>query len=305
MDMDSAFRVFVRVAETESFSLAAKQLGLGQSAVSKQISTLEDQLGARLLHRTTRSITLTDEGREFLGHARHAVAATDFALERVQRVKGKASGLLRLSCQTGLGRMEVVPRLPEILENFPDLDIDLSLHDSWPNLVEQGIDLRIHIGDVEDETVIAQLIGHKPIWLFAAQSYVDKYGTPKTPEDLADHQIIRFNGTGNRRRWEFSKDGKHQSFDLKPRISINNLDALCEAVGAGVGISSGPVWWFDNSIDKCAVVRLLPEYDMGTVPLYVAYPSRRFVPQKVRIFIDYLKEEYRKYEEVHRTCNAR
>lgn len=122
---------------------------------------------------------------------------------------------------------------------------------------------------------------------------------------MADHQIIRFNGTGNRRRWEFSKDAKHQSFDLKPRISINNLDALCEAVGAGVGISSGPVWWFDNSIDKCAVVRLLPEYDMGTVPLYVAYPSRRFVPQKVRIFIDYLKEEYRKYEEVHRTCNAR
>jgi DNA-binding transcriptional LysR family regulator len=304
MDMDSAFRVFVRVAETESFSLAAKQLGLGQPAVSKQISTLEEQLGARLLHRTTRSITLTDEGREFLGHARHAVAATDFALERVQRVKGKASGLLRLSCQTGLGRMEVVPRLPEILSNFPDLDIDLMLHDSWPNLVEQGIDLRIHVGEVEDETVIAQLIGHKPVWLFASRSYVDAHGVPKTPEDLINHQIIRFNGAHNKRRWEFSKDGKNQSLDLKPRISINNLDALCEAVSAGVGISSGPVWWFDNTANQGALVRLLPDYDMGVVPLYAAYPSRRFVPQKVRIFIDYLKDEYRKYEEQHRGCDV-
>jgi DNA-binding transcriptional LysR family regulator len=304
MDMDSAFRVFVRVAETESFSLAAKQLGLGQPAVSKQISTLEDQLGARLLHRTTRSITLTDEGREFLGHARHAVAATDFALERVQRVKGKASGLMRLSCQTGFGRMAVVPRLTAILENFPDLDIELSLQDTWPNLVEQGIDLRIHVGEVEDETVIAQLIGHKPVWLFAAQSYVEKYGTPETPDDLANHQVIRFAGASSKKRWEFSMDGKIQSLDLKPRISINNLDALCEAVGAGVGISSGPVWWFENFPNQSALVRLLPDYDMGVVPLYAAYPSRRFVPQKVRIFIEYLKEEFRKYELEHQICDT-
>ncbi|MGL4490670.1 MAG: LysR family transcriptional regulator, partial [Rhizobiaceae bacterium] len=166
--MDTAFRVFVRVAETENFSLAAKQLGMGQPAVSKHVSTLEEQLGARLLHRTTRSITLTDEGREFLTHARRAVAATDFAIERVQKVKGKASGLLRLSCQTGLARLQVVPRLTEILENFPDLDIDLTLQDSWPNLVEHGIDLRLHVGEIEDETVITQLIGHSPIGLYAS-----------------------------------------------------------------------------------------------------------------------------------------
>ena len=303
MDMDSAFRVFVRVAETESFSLTAKQLGMGQPAVSKQLSALEEHLGARLLHRSTRSITLTDEGRELLGHARHAVAATDFALERVKRVKGKASGLLRLSCQTGFGRMAVVPRLTAILDGFPDLNIELLLQDTWPNLVEQGIDLRIHVGEVEDETVIAQLIGHKPVWLFASRAYVEKYGAPKAPDDLAAHQIIRFSGRNGKRRLEFSKDGKSQSLDLKPRISINNLDALCEAVSAGVGISSGPVWWFENSPGQNALVRLLPDYDMGEVPLYAVYPSRRFVPQKVRIFIDYLKEEHRKYELEHQICD--
>ena len=303
MDMDSAFRVFVRVAETESFSLTAKQLGMGQPAVSKQLSALEEHLGARLLHRSTRSITLTDEGRELLGHARHAVAATDFALERVKRVKGKASGLLRLSCQTGFGRMAVVPRLTAILDGFPDLNIELLLQDTWPNLVEQGIDLRIHVGEVEDETVVAQLIGHKPVWLFASRAYVEKYGAPKAPDDLAAHQIIRFSGGNGKRRLEFSKDGKSQSLDLKPRISINNLDALCEAVSAGVGISSGPVWWFENSPGQSALVRLLPDYDMGEVPLYAVYPSRRFVPQKVRIFIDYLKEEHRKYELEHQICD--
>ena len=101
-----------------------------------------------------------DRGTELLRNARHAVAATDFALERVQKVKGKASGLLRLSCQTGFARLQVVPRLAEILRTFPDLDVELTLQDSWPNLVERGIDLRIHIGEIEDETVIAQLIGH-------------------------------------------------------------------------------------------------------------------------------------------------
>ena len=298
MDMDSAFRVFVRVAETESFSLAAKQLGMGQPAVSKQLSALEDHLGARLLHRSTRSITLTDEGRELLGHARHAVAATDFALERVKRVKGKASGLMRLSCQTGFGRMAVVPRLTAILENFPDLNIELLLQDTWPNLVEQGIDLRIHAGEVEDEAVIAQLIGHKPVWLFAARSYVEKHGEPKTPDDLAAHQLICFSGAHGKNRWTFTKGGRSQSLDIKPRVRINNLDALCEAVCAGAGISSGPVWWFENVPDR-PLIRLLPDYEMGQVPLYAAYPSRRFVPQKVRIFIDYLKEEHRKYELEH------
>jgi DNA-binding transcriptional LysR family regulator len=302
MDMDAAFRVFVRVAETESFSLAAKQMGMGQPAVSKHVSTLEDHLGARLLHRTTRSITLTDEGREFLGHARRAVAATDFALERVQKVKGKASGLLRLSCQTGLARLEVVPRLTEILENFPDLDIDLMLQDSWPNLVEHGIDLRIHVGEIEDDTVITQLIGHSPIGLYASDSYVQKHGRPGRPSDLERHQIIHFTGFNKQRQWQFIKDGKSESIEFKGRLGINNLDALRESVMCGVGVTTGPEWMFKHDITTRAVTQLLPDYDMGKVALYAAYPSRRFVPQKVRVFIDYLRKEYRMYEAQHIDC---
>ncbi len=302
MDLDSTFRVFVRVAETESFSLAAKQMGMGQPAVSKHVSTLEDHLGARLLHRTTRSITLTDEGREFLTHARRAVAATDFALERVQKVKGKASGLLRLSCQTGFARLEVVPRLNDILENFPDLEVDLTLQDSWPNLVEQGIDLRIHVGEITDETVIMQLIGHSPIRLYAAHSYVQKHGLPQSPADLESHRIIHFTGFNKQRSWQFAKDGKHQTVEPKSRLGIDNLDALREAVLCGVGITTGPEWMFKDEMGNYSVVPLLPEYDMGKVALYAAYPSRRFVLLKVRVFIDYLRAEYRKYEAGHTDC---
>ena len=242
MDVDAAFRVFLKVADTESFSSAAKQLGMGQPAVSKQVSALEDHLGARLLHRTTRSITLTDEGREFLGHARHAIAATDYALERVQRVKANPSGLLRLSCQTGFARMQVVPRLGKILELYPDIDIDLVLQDSWPNLVEQGIDLRIHIGEIEDETVITQLIGYSPIQLFGTTAYVEKFGMPKTPQDLVNHQIIHFTGYNRQRKWIFTKDGKQEALDIKSRVGIDNLDALREAVINSVGITTGPQW---------------------------------------------------------------
>ena len=300
MDMDAAFRVFLRVAETESFSGAAKQLGLGQPAVSKQISALEDQLGARLLHRTTRSITLTDEGREFLSHARHAVAATDYALERVQRVKAKASGTLRLSCQSGFARLKVVPRLPTILDLFPDLDIDLVLEDSWPNLVEQGIDLRIHIGEVEDESVIAQLIGHSPIRIYAAKSYLEKAGTPHSPAELADHRILRFTGHDRQRRWTFMKDGKTETLDLHGRVGIDSLDVLREAVWHGVGITSGPEWMFaDGERELEDVVPVLADYDMGEVAMYACYASRHFVPQKVRIIIDFLKEEYRRFKAEH------
>ena len=302
--MDAAFRVFLRVAETESFSTAAKQLGLGQPAVSKQISALEEQLGARLLHRTTRSITLTDEGREFLGHARHAIAATDYALERVQRVKAKASGTLRLSCQSGFARLKLVPRLPAILDLFPDLDIDLVLEDSWPNLVEQGVDLRIHIGEVEDESVIAQLIGHSPIRLFASQAYLDKAGEPKTPADLAGHRILRFTGHERQKRWNFIRDGKTETLDLHGRVGIDSFDVLREAVLQGVGITSAPEWMLaDTGGKRDGIVPLLKDYDMGKVAMYACYASRHFVPQKVRIIIDYLKEEYRRYKVEHdATC---
>ena len=305
MDVDVAFRVFLKVADTESFSSAAKQLGMGQPAVSKQVSALENHLGARLLHRTTRSITLTDEGREFLDHARHAIAATDYALERVQRVKASPGGLLRLSCQTGFARMQVVPRLGQILERYPDIDIDLLLQDSWPNLVEQGIDLRIHIGEIEDETVITQLIGYSPIQLFGTTAYVEKHGMPKSPQDLANHQILRFTGFDRQRKWIFIKDGKQEALDIKGRVGIDNLDALREAVINGVGITTGPQWMFKHELpDSRDIIPLLTDYDMGKVALYAAYPSRRFVPLKVRLFIDYIRAEYRAFEAAHAECDA-
>lgn len=302
MDVDAAFRVFLKVADTESFSTAAKQLGMGQPAVSKQVSALEDHLGARLLHRTTRSITLTDEGREFVGHARHAIAATDYALERVAHVKAKPTGLLRLSCQSGFARMQVVPRLGQILQLYPDIDIDLVLQDSWPNLVEQGIDLRIHIGDIEDETVITQLIGHSRIQLYGTPDYIAQHGMPKTPQDLANYQIINFTGYNRQRKWLFIKDGKQELLDIKGRVGIDNLDALREAIIHSVGITTGPQWMFKEELLDGRIVPLLSEYDMGSISLYAAYPSRRFVPLKVRMFIDYVRTEYRAMEAIYQTC---
>lgn len=295
MDIDSAFRIFIKVADTESFSTAAKQLGMGQPAVSKQVSALEDHLGSRLLHRSTRSITLTDEGRELLDHARHAVAAIDHAVDQLQGAKASPKGLLRLSSQTAFARMRLVPHLAQVMATFPELELDIVTQDTWPNLVEQGIDLRIHIGEIEDDTVIAQLIGHSPIMLFASRAYVDAHGKPETPEDLARHLLIQSTGYDAKRKWSFTKDGKTIVIDVKSRVGIDNLGTLREAVLAGVGICSTPQYMYSH--ENMDVVQLLQDYDMGKVAMYVAYPSRRFVPLKVRMFIDYIKAAYRQYEE--------
>jgi DNA-binding transcriptional LysR family regulator len=250
--------------------------------------------------RYRRSKTIWARGFCTAPHARHAIAATDHALDRVNRVKSKASGTLRLSCQSGFARLKVVPRIPVILDMFPDLDIDLVLEDSWPNLVEQAIDLRIHIGEVEDDTVIAQLIGHSPIRLFASNTYLQKNGTPLAPADLANHRVLRFTGHDRQRRWTFAKDGRTETVDLRGRVGVNSLDVLREAVICGVGITSGPEWMFhDTAGGHPDVVPLLPGYDMGQVAMHAAYASRHFVPQKVRIIIDFLKDEYRKMKAQH------
>ncbi|MGL4488516.1 MAG: substrate binding domain-containing protein, partial [Rhizobiaceae bacterium] len=132
--------------------------------------------------------------------------------------------------------------------------------------------------------------------------YIQKHGLPQTPADLEAHQIVHFTGYNKQRHWSFLKNGKHDSIELKARIGVDNLDALREAIICGVGITTGPEWMFKHDMQGHRITQLLSDYDMGKVALYAAYPSRRFVPQKVRVFIEYLRSEYRKYEAEHEEC---
>lgn len=293
MDVDIATRVFLRVAETESFSTAAKQLGLGQPAVSKHVSALEEHLGSRLLNRTTRSLTLTDDGKTFAENARHAIELMDHAMDSVRETKGRITGLLRMATVAAFARLHVVPLLGKFMQMHPELDVELVLHDGVPNLVEEGIDLHIHFGPVEEQGLVARKIGEAPFLLFASKAYLDRKGRPKTPTDLAKHDFVCFTGREMVRRWTFMRDGQSETIDINCRMKINNSDAIREAAISGLGIVIAPAWLFSDYHHGGPMEVVLPDYESKALPMFAVYPSRRFVPPKVRAAIDFLDEQYR------------
>ncbi len=295
MDIDTATRVFLRVAETESFSATAKQMGLGQPAVSKMISSLEDHLGSRLLQRTTRSLTLTEEGRTFAENARHAVEMMDHALDSVRETRGRITGLLRMATVSAFARLHVVPQLGAFMAQNPDLDIELVLHDEVPNLVEEGIDLHIHFGPVEEQGMVAKKIGDMPFGVYGAKSYLDRKGRPQTIADLANHDFIGFTARDMQRRWPFEKNGVIETLDINCRFKTNNCDTVREAALNGLGLVIAPDWLFFDCRHGGSMELLLNGYKTKNLPMYAVYPSRRYVPPKVRAAIDFLEEQYRKH----------
>ncbi len=295
MDIDTATRVFLRVAETESFSATAKQMGLGQPAVSKMISSLEDHLGSRLLQRTTRSLTLTEEGRTFAENARHAVEMMDHALDSVRETRGRITGTLRLATVPAFARLHMIPKTAEFLQVHPELKVELVLSDGIPNLVEEGIDLHIHFGPITEKGLIARRIGDAPFLLFGVKSYLDRRGRPQTPEDLAAHDFIGFTGRGNDRNWQLTHQGKEHTVAIHSRVKINNSDAIREAVIAGLGLAFAPAWLFADYRTGGDIEMLMSAYKSKSLDMYAVYPARRYVPPKVRAAIDFLEQSYKSH----------
>jgi DNA-binding transcriptional LysR family regulator len=293
VDIIAAFKTFVRVAETESFSSAARDLGVGQPAVSKQISALEEYLGTRLFQRTTRTLVLTDEGQEFLSHAQAAIEAVDEATDRMRRRKGKVSGTLRMTTTASFARLHVVPRLSLFKAQYPDLKIDLVLQDQATNLVEQGIDLGIRFGEPREMNVIAKRMGNIRMIAVASKAYLDKHGRPETPQDLAKHECIVFSGTRNVDNMPFIVDGRQIDIKVNWNMRMDNSDALREAALCDLGIVMAPSWLFSDLWRLDTMETVLDNLEKPTFPMYAIYPSRRFTPGKVRAMIDFLEYEIR------------
>jgi DNA-binding transcriptional LysR family regulator len=293
MDVISAFKVFVRVAETESFSAAAREINVGQPAVSKQISALEDYLGTRLFQRSTRSLALTDEGMELLSHARTAIEAVDEALERMKGREGKVSGVLRMTTTASFGRMHIVPRLGLLGLQYPDLKIDLMLQDHNANLVEQGLDLAIRFGEPSEPNLIAKRMGMIRMVVVASKTYLDQYGRPQKPEDLADHDCIVFGGRQDGDEWTFLDGNEPLKVKVNWRLRLDNSDGIRQAALSDLGIVMVPSWLFPDLWELENMETLLDGYDRESFPMYAVYPSRRFMPAKVRAMIDFLDYEIR------------
>ncbi|WP_421852317.1 LysR substrate-binding domain-containing protein [Oricola sp.] len=293
MDIISAFKTFVRVAETESFSAAARELNVGQPAVSKQISSLEEHLGVRLFRRSTRSLTLTDAGRDLLVHARVAIEAVEEATDRLMGREGRVAGLLRMTTTIAFGRMHIVPRLGLLKAQYPDLKIDLVLQDHGVNLIEQGLDLAIRFGEQYEPNLIARRMGMIRTIVVASKAYLDANGRPESPYDLDRHETIAFGGRPGGDEWPFVDGGTPLSVKISWRFRIGNSDAIREAALAGLGIAMVPSWVFPDLWELDGMETLFDGWMPPPVPVYAVYPSRRFVPEKVRAMIEFLEHEIR------------
>jgi DNA-binding transcriptional LysR family regulator len=292
MDILAAFQVFVRVSESGSFSAVAREMGLSQPAISRQIAALEDHFGERLLHRTTRSLTLTDDGRDLLLHATRVLDTLQEAETAVGRRRGTVAGMVRLSVPVIFGRLYLTPRVGRLLDAHPALELDILFNDGLADLVAEGIDLAVRAGVIADSSLITRRLGVVGRGAMASTQYLQRKGTPLTPTDLEKHDCLIFTQGSSPTHWTFEgKDGK-VSIPIRGRFRSDNGEGVREAVINGYGIGMLPAWYFRDEIKDGKVKLLLPEWQVPGVPVHLIYPSRRHLSPRVRAVMDFLISEF-------------
>jgi DNA-binding transcriptional LysR family regulator len=292
MDLLAAFQVFVRVSESGSFSAVAREMGLSQPAISRQIAALEDHFGERLLHRTTRSLTLTDDGRDLLVHATRVLDSLQEAETAVGRRRGTVAGMVRLSAPVIFGRLYLTPRIGQLLEAHPALELDLLLNDGAADLVAEGIDLAVRAGMVADSSLITRGMGMVARHAMASSEYLARRGTPLVPADLENHDCLMFTQGASPTHWTFDGPGGKISIPIRGRFRSDSGEGVREAVVSGYGIGMLPAWYFRDEIQNGKVKILLPDWQVPGVPVHLIYPSRRHLSPRVRVVMDFLVREF-------------
>jgi DNA-binding transcriptional LysR family regulator len=294
MDLLLHFRTFVRVAELGGFSAAARSLNASQPAISRQIADLEARIGARLLHRSPTGVSLTEEGRSFLGAARAALDAADGALAAIGAQRGAVEGTVRLGCSIAFGRLQIIPRLGPLLARHPGLSIELAMSDSFADLVQEGIDVALRIGMVTEPDLVVRRIGTTRRTIVGTPEYLARAGTPTHPDDLAGHECIRFMGLATREGWPLQgPDGASFVLPVHGRIRANTSEAVREAVLHGLGLGLCPLWMFCRELREGRVVAVMQEWTPTPLPIHAVFSSRRQVPARVRAVVDHLAGEFR------------
>lgn len=282
--------VFARVIATGSMSLAARSLGLSPAVISKRIKRLEDQLGTRLLQRTTRQISLTEAGQGFHERVLTVLAGLEEAEAFAAGRSSEVRGTLKISAPTSFGRMHIAPHLKRFMNTHPDLAIHLVLSDEFTDIVAGGFDLAIRIAELTDSSLVARRLAPVRRILCAAPDYIAEHGTPETIEDLRHHRCLPAH---NHDAWRL--EGPEGVLSIRPEgmLITNSSEVIREAVIAGLGIALRSTWDIGPELKAGRLVQVLPAYEGShNVTLSAVYPSRQFLPAKVRLFIDYLAELY-------------
>jgi DNA-binding transcriptional LysR family regulator len=290
MDRIDAMQAFVAVADLEGFAPAARKLGLSPSGVTRLIAALEERLGARLLQRTTRSVTLTDVGARYLERARRILGDVEEAEGSVQDERARPSGRLVVSAPVGFGRLHVAPVMSAYLKRYPDVSGDLRLSDRMINLVEDGVDLAVRIGHLPDSSLVARHVGEMRRIVVASKDYLRQHGEPATPEAIASHETIQFGAMTALPDWRFIRDGHEVRVATRPRFSTNSADAAIGHAEQGGGLTQVLAYQAAESIKAGRLKIVLAKFEQPPLPIHVVYPTSRLLSAKVRSFIDLVTE---------------
>ena len=290
MDRIDAMQAFVAVADLEGFAPAARKLGLSPSAITRLIAALEERLGARLLQRTTRQVTLTDAGSRYLERARRILADVEEAEDAVESERTRPEGRLVISAPFGFGRLHVSPVVTVYLKRYPDVGVDLRLSDRRINLVEDGVYLAVRLGHLPDSTLVARHVGQMRRIVVASAGYLKLRGEPKRPADLTAHDTIQFGAMTATPDWRFMEDGQEIRITPTPRFTSNSSDAAIQYAEQDGGLTRVMAYQAAESLKARRLRIVLAEFEQPPVPIHVVYPTSRLLSAKVRTFIDLVTE---------------
>lgn len=290
MDAVGEMIVFARVVDDGGFSAAARQLNLSPSAVSKQITRLEDRLGVRLLTRTTRRLNVTEEGDSYYHRVKRILADIEEAEQAVSASKSLPRGNLRLSVSNAFGQERLIPILPRFLAQYPEVTIEVIMTDAVVDLVELGIDLAVRQGRLANSAMVARKICDARRLIVATPDYLKRFGTPKTPDDIASHNCLAFAGHPSLNDWHFKNaDGRDQTIRIAGNFLANNGEAVYKMALAGLGLAKLSDFLLGDDVAEGRLVPVLTDYlDEEVTPIHVVYPDPRHLSPKVRVLIDFL-----------------
>jgi DNA-binding transcriptional LysR family regulator len=290
MDRIEAMQAFVAVADLQKFAPAARKLGLSPSAVTRLIAALEDHLGARLLQRTTRSVTLTDVGARYLERARRILSDIEEAEGAAEGERTRPSGRLVVSAPVGFGRLHVSPLMCSYLKRYPEVSAELRLADRIVNLVEDGVDLAVRIGHLADSTLVARHVGEMRRIVVASPGYLKLRGEPDTPAAIAAHDSIQFGAATFSPDWRFVEDGREVRVACAPRLVTNSADAAIQYAEQDGGLTRVLAYQAAEAIKAGRLRIVLARFEAPPLPIHVVYPTSRLLSAKVRAFIDLVTE---------------
>ncbi|MGV6875730.1 LysR family transcriptional regulator [Pseudochelatococcus sp. B33] len=291
MDRVDLFRIFTRVVDCSSFTRAADTLGLPRSSVSAAVQELEDRVGVRLLHRTTRKVAPTQDGVAFYERCLRVIGDVEETENLFRRNALRPSGKLKVDVPGRIGRLIIAPMLPAFLDAYPEIDVELGVTDRAVNLVEDSVDCVLRVGSVTDSSMIARPIGRLPLINVASPAYLERHGEPRTPADLTAHWAVNYASpsTGRVEEWEWIDNGAPRTRPMRGRVTVNSAEAYIACCLAGLGLIQIPAYDVRHHVDRGELVEVMQDFWAGAMAMTLLYPHRQHLSRRLQVFADWLE----------------